>query len=675
MNERTEKKGSKAIIPPALVAEARGGDQAAFAELYERTNAALYRSIRSMVRDEDLAWDILQETYLRAYQGLDKLETDGAFLPWLRRIAVNETARQMAKRLPVNFSELGGEDGEDWEPEIPDLRIDSQPEPALDRKETARLVREILAELPEGQQMILGMRYYEDMSVKEIAGTLHIAPGSVRAQLFQGRKKVEARVRALEKQGVRLYGLGPIPFLVALLRNLAPAEEAEQRALATVLSKAAGGAAEAAASGAAGTAAGSAASTAAGSAASTAAGSAAAAATGETAVNMTVMTAGQAFLHGLGVKLLAGVFAVALVGGGLWAGNRLLKEHRPAPEEPSVVSTEAPAVPTQPTGPEDETAPPRRELVGNECGAEGDNLTWRFDEETGTLIIEGSGAMADFSYEYGNLPPWSEQVDAYCGDTGNSIIISLPDGLSHIGAYAFYDYNTESLVIPRSVTSIGEYAFLRCQGLSSLTLPDGLNSIGYGAFSGCSELRSLTLPDSLTSIRGSAFYDCSGLRSLVLPDGLTSIGYGAFSGCTGLRSLTLPDSLTSIGDLAFSLCTGLSSLTLPDGLTSIGYSAFEGCTGLRSLTLPDSLTSIGDLAFSRCTGLSSLTLPDGLTSIGDLAFSRCTGLRSLTIPAGVSSFGEDIFDGCPDLTLSVYAGSAAEAYAEEHGIPFVVIEP
>ena len=100
MNERTEKKGSKAIIPPALVAEARGGDQAAFAELYERTNAALYRSIRSMVRDEDLAWDILQDGYLRAYQGLDKLETDGAFLPWLRRIAVNETARQMAKRLP-----------------------------------------------------------------------------------------------------------------------------------------------------------------------------------------------------------------------------------------------------------------------------------------------------------------------------------------------------------------------------------------------------------------------------------------------------------------------------------------------------------------------------------------------------------------------------------------------
>lgn len=624
MNERTEKKGSKAIIPPALVAEARGGDQAAFAELYELTNAALYRSIRSMVRDEDLAWDILQETYLRAYQGLDKLETDGAFLPWLRRIAVNETARQMAKRLPVNFSELGGEDGEDWEPEIPDLRIDSQPEPALDRKETARLVREILAELPEGQQMILGMRYYEDMSVKEIAGTLHIAPGSVRAQLFQGRKKVEARVRALEKQGVKLYGLGPIPFLVALLRNLAPAEAAEQKALAAVLSKAAGGAAEAAASGAAGTAAKSAAAAAAGEAAA-AAGEAAA----ETAVNMTVMTAGQALLHGLGVKLLAGVFAVALIGGGLWAGNRLLKERQPAPEDPSVVSTEAPAVPTQPTGPEDETAPPRRELVGNECGAEGDNLTWRFDEETGTLIIEGSGAMADFSYEYGNLPPWSEQVDAYCGDTGNSIIISLPDGLSHIGAYAFYDYNTESLVIPRSVTSIGEYAFLRCQGLSSLTLPDGLNSIGYGAFSGCSELRSLTLPDSLTSIRGSAFYDCSGLRSLVLPDGLTSIGYGAFSGCTGLRSLTLPDSLTSIGDLAFSLCTGLSSLTLPDGLTSIG----------------------------------------------DLAFSRCTGLRSLTIPASVSSFGEDIFDGCPDLTLSVYAGSAAEAYAEEHGIPFVVIEP
>ena len=246
MKEKHEKKMTGAeLIPPELVAEARGGDQAAFAELYELTNTALYRTVRSMVRDEDLAWDILQDTYLRAYQSLDKLEADGAFLPWLRRIAVNEAARQMSKQMPVLFADLGGEDGEPQEPEIPDLSIGSQPELALDRKESSRLVREILADLPEQQQLVLGMHYYEDMPIKEIAETLHVAPGTVKAQLFQGRKKVETRVRALEKQGVKLYGLGPIPFLVALLRKLEPARATEQKALAAVLSKAAGSPAEA----------------------------------------------------------------------------------------------------------------------------------------------------------------------------------------------------------------------------------------------------------------------------------------------------------------------------------------------------------------------------------------------------------------------------------------------
>ena len=56
-----------------LVRRARQGDQAAFTALYEGSSPILYRSIRSMVRDEELAWDILQNSYLRAFQSLDTL--------------------------------------------------------------------------------------------------------------------------------------------------------------------------------------------------------------------------------------------------------------------------------------------------------------------------------------------------------------------------------------------------------------------------------------------------------------------------------------------------------------------------------------------------------------------------------------------------------------------------
>ena len=115
----------KAQISPELVAKAKAGDQAAFTELYKQTSTELYRSIRSMVHDEDLAWDIQQDTYLRVYQNLGKLDHNEAFLPWLRRISVNVTATHMSKRLPATFSELTEEDED--QPELPDLSIDSQP--------------------------------------------------------------------------------------------------------------------------------------------------------------------------------------------------------------------------------------------------------------------------------------------------------------------------------------------------------------------------------------------------------------------------------------------------------------------------------------------------------------------------------------------------------------------
>ena len=226
--QRQESAG-RVEIPAELVAEAKAGDQAAFTELFDLTHRAIYRTIRSMVRDEDLVWDIHQDTYLRAFKGLEKLENEASFFPWLRRIAVNVTAKTMAKRVPLPFSELGGE--EDAAPELPDPNPETQPELALDRKETSRMVREILSGLPEAQQMIVGMRYYEEMRVDEIAELLGLTPGTVKTQLYRGRRRIEAAVRELGKQDVRLYGLSPLPVLLALLRRLEPVEAAEKKAV------------------------------------------------------------------------------------------------------------------------------------------------------------------------------------------------------------------------------------------------------------------------------------------------------------------------------------------------------------------------------------------------------------------------------------------------------------
>ena len=311
MKEQTAKKHPQAKLSPELTARAKAGDQAAFAELYEQTSPILYRSIRSMVWDEDLSWDILQDSYLRAFQSLDKLEANEAFLPWLRRIAVNVTADRMSKKLPLTFTELSGEETEP--PELPDLDPEVQPELALDRKESSRLVREILAGLPEEQHLILGLRYYEELSVREISELLGVAQGTVKAQLFRGRKRVEAEVRALEKKGLKLYGLSPVAYLGMLLRRLEPLRESEQAALRTVLAQ-----------------------------------------TSAAAQPVAAATAGQALLHGLAGKLLAAAMALVMLGGGIWAGSRLLV--RPDPElgdyQPTGSST---VLSSQPSSGETET--------------------------------------------------------------------------------------------------------------------------------------------------------------------------------------------------------------------------------------------------------------------------------------------------------------------------------
>ena len=316
-----------------LVAKAKTGDQAAFTELYDRTAPELYRCIRAMTRDEDLAWDIQQDSYLRAYESLDTLENDAAFFPWLRRIAVNITARKMSQRRSLTFTELAGDDDDDAFPELPDLSPESQPELALDQKETSRLVQEILSKLPEEQQLIVGMRYYDELSVKEIAATLNLSTGTVKAQLFHGREKVETAVRALEKQGVKLYGLSPLPFLIALLRRMEPAEAARQAAVKTVVAKAG--------------------LTAGAKTAALAAGSTGAASAATEAV---VLHATRPFFTTVLGKIVLGVLCAGVVTGGVvgfrWAKNTLFKTSNPNPyivetgEDPQN-STDAPAIPVE----------------------------------------------------------------------------------------------------------------------------------------------------------------------------------------------------------------------------------------------------------------------------------------------------------------------------------------
>ena len=310
-------------IPAELVRRAQAGDREAFGELYQRSGAAIYRTIASMVRNEETAWDIHQNSYLRAWQGLKQLEKPEAFLPWLRRIAVNEAVKELNRERPMSFSEL--EDGEEEAPELPETRSGGQPELELSKKEAARLVREILKKLPRKQRLIVGMYYYEEYSIREIAEALQVTQGTVKTQLHLGRKRVETEVRRLEGEGVKLCGLTPMAFLVALLHSREPSKQAERRALQSVLSKTAGAGGE--------------------------------------PVKLTARAVGSGFFHTAGGKVTAVVLAAAVVAGGVLGYRALRPGRQPAMGDyrptQTLAATEGPVmtVPAQTAAPEAEHDP------------------------------------------------------------------------------------------------------------------------------------------------------------------------------------------------------------------------------------------------------------------------------------------------------------------------------
>ena len=242
MKEKRNKSAGPAFSQE-LMASAKRGDRDALTALYEGTQQEIYRGIRAMIRSEDLAMDVLQETYLKAFTHLDQLSDAERFLPWLRRIASNECMQQLRRNKPLLFSEIVTEEGE--EPDFPDETVTAAPELSLERKENVRLIREILGGLTDAQRLLIGLYYYEQRPVREISEELGLSEGAVKAQLYRGRRRIEKEVRRLEDEGVKLYGMAPMPFLLALLNSSEPAARAGKKALPVILAKS--GAGEAAA--------------------------------------------------------------------------------------------------------------------------------------------------------------------------------------------------------------------------------------------------------------------------------------------------------------------------------------------------------------------------------------------------------------------------------------------
>lgn len=149
---------------------------------------------------------------------------------------------------------------------------------------------------------------------------------------------------------------------------------------------------------------------------------------------------------------------------------------------------------------------------------------------------------------------------------------------------ALYDVVIPAQIDGREVTGIADDAFKALKTIKSVTIPDGITYIGQYAFYDCDEITAMVIPDSVTSIEVGAFENCDKLASVTLPKGLKVIDNCTFRECPALGNVALPESLEKIGFAAFWNCDSITEVTIPETVKDLGDAAFYDCSALVKVT-------------------------------------------------------------------------------------------
>ena len=164
-------------------------DQAAYAELLDRYKESVFYLLLKMVNNKDDAEDLTLEAFGKAFKNIEQYTPNYAFSTWLFRIATNNCIDFIRKKWMVTLSLDKTFTSGDGDEMTMDVRSDSlDPEEHLIRKQKNVLMRSIVEKLKPRYRLLVEMRYFQEMSYEEIAETLDLPLGTVKAQLFRARE-------------------------------------------------------------------------------------------------------------------------------------------------------------------------------------------------------------------------------------------------------------------------------------------------------------------------------------------------------------------------------------------------------------------------------------------------------------------------------------------------------
>jgi RNA polymerase sigma-70 factor (ECF subfamily) len=174
-----------------VVARVLSGDVPLFEILMRRYNQRLYRILRAIVRDDSQAEELLQESYVRAFQHLGQFEGRSTFAGWLIRIAVNEGLAYLRDQKRYAEPEGGANEGDRM-----DVLESSSPNPEQQAgsSEIRRLLELSIEELPQSYRTVFLLRDVEEMSTFETAEALEITEENVKIRLHRARSILRSKL-------------------------------------------------------------------------------------------------------------------------------------------------------------------------------------------------------------------------------------------------------------------------------------------------------------------------------------------------------------------------------------------------------------------------------------------------------------------------------------------------
>lgn len=631
----------------ATVTAAQHGDSDALNELFNAFYNDVYYFALKTVKDEDLACDITQETFVEIINTIGDLHEPAAFVKWMKQITYHQCTRYFKKKKDVLVDE--DEEGNTVFDTLKEEKAEFIPDEALDQQDFRDTILAMLDELSEEQRSATMLYYYDELSVKQIAEIQGVSEGTVKSRLNYARKSIKNSVETYEKKnGIKLHSVGILPLLLWLLSQTG--KETMPAAAANAVAggvTAATGTTVVAASGSA-----AAATATADRIVDTTSGSCLAdmsttdmssavlpEVTGSVSAHM-AKSAAKKKLSSLATKLLTGALAASLIATGGMAVHSA-KQQKEIQSLKSQVANLQKKVTTLREELMDKPTPAPEPSKSEGATTPDSSITVLYVPEGCTYITE-DGITLQAGESMPQTPAFGDEL--------------VTEDYTYKYGYSHYEYHVLSTHIAEWRNSGLAGWGVRVNDKKEVSYSELLSEINGAplvnmqyAFYGCTNLVTApVIPNGVIGL-GSTFYGCISLQiAPQIPARAEALTH-TFYGCVALtQAPEIPVGMKSLVR-TFKGCSSLEAPpNIPEGVNSI-EGAFEDCLLLKSAPVIPSTMKNMNSAFKGCKSLQlPPEIPYGVTDIS-FAFYDCKALTQRPIIPESVTEAQSVFFGCSSL--------------------------